>query len=294
MNQEQGSGGFRVILRRNDNSFTEQHQLDEYTVELGPSSPPPFSRLPSSDIAEHAESVQRSLAAARPGDWLWLWHGGDGSGDEQVVADVLLQCVEHFASTSVAVFRYFDSDRASTMHRTVLSRETQFYSLKLLPNSSSSPTPSYSLLNAESADVAVMAVFSRPTFGPDIVSFLAKHLAQKEGTLGDLPSCFLYHAAVSMPAQLVYAAELLCVLLAAKPVAMVQYSSSTDHQWKVCLLHRTALWYPQRIYILQFPLVSEITSAIARLKIALPEDALPVDYVSATPNPARIDICTAP
>ena len=39
-----------------------------------------------------------------------------------------------------------------------------------------------------------------------------------------------------MPKSLVYAAELLCLILGAKPVVMVQYTTSTDHQYKLPLV----------------------------------------------------------
>lgn len=48
-----------------------------------------------------------------------------------------------------------------------------------------------------------------------------------------LSSCYFYHAAVSMPKAFIYAAEVLCVLQGAKPVAMIQYTSPTELQYKV-------------------------------------------------------------
>jgi len=48
-----------------------------------------------------------------------------------------------------------------------------------------------------------------------------------------LSSCYFYHAAVSMPKAFIYAAEVLCVLLGAKPMAMIQYTSPTELQYKV-------------------------------------------------------------
>ena len=57
-----------------------------------------------------------------------------------------------------------------------------------------------------------------------------------ENVFGGLPSCFLYHAAIAMPKSLVYAAELLCLILGAKPVVMVQYTTESDHQYKLPLV----------------------------------------------------------
>jgi hypothetical protein len=63
--------------------------------------------------------------------------------------------------------------------------------------------------------------------------FLAEHLVTKEKRLSStLSSCFFYHAAVSFPQPLLYAGEILCNLLGAKPVVMIQMESPSDHQWK--------------------------------------------------------------
>jgi hypothetical protein len=57
--------------------------------------------------------------------------------------------------------------------------------------------------------------------GSDILNYLRRFLLRKEGQIHGLSSCYMYHAAVSLPQALVYAAEILCVLLGSKPVTMV-------------------------------------------------------------------------
>lgn len=101
-------------------------------------------------------------------------------------------------------------------------------------------------------------------------TFLVEHLRWKEHRVGArLSSCFLYHAAVTLPAPLVYAAELLCVLLGSKPVAMVQLSSPSEHQWK-------------------FPLVAALARAVVesvdlhRAAADAANASLPVDYAVFT------------
>ena len=60
--------------------------------------------------------------------------------------------------------------------------------------------------------------------GSDLLGFIRRYLVYKDGTLADLPSCYLYHAGVSLPVSLVYAAEIVCVLMGAKAIAMVLQS----------------------------------------------------------------------
>ena len=59
-----------------------------------------------------------------------------------------------------------------------------------------------------------------------------------------VPGCFLYHSSLSLPSPLVYAAEIVCLLMGAKPVVMIQYATPSEHQWK-------------------FPLVQQLVRAIA-------------------------------
>jgi hypothetical protein len=57
--------------------------------------------------------------------------------------------------------------------------------------------------------------------GRDALGYLHRHLVHKEGTPNGMSSCYMYHAAVSMPQALIYAAEILCVLIGSKPVTLV-------------------------------------------------------------------------
>ena len=68
--------------------------------------------------------------------------------------------------------------------------------------------------------------------GKDLLGFIRRYLVYKDGTLADLPSCYLYHAGVSLPVSLVYAAEIVCVLMGAKAIAMVCicYYQSNHHK----------------------------------------------------------------
>jgi hypothetical protein len=68
----------------------------------------------------------------------------------------------------------------------------------------------------------------------------------------------MYHASVLIPDPLVYAAEILCLLIGSKPVTMIQFTSSTDQQWK-------------------FPLVTELSQAILHAKMFI-GDKFDIDY----------------
>lgn len=57
-----------------------------------------------------------------------------------------------------------------------------------------------------------------------------KHYIERHEGLFQTSSCFFYHSAVAIPEPLVYAAEIVCVLMGYKPVAMVQYTSPSDDQ----------------------------------------------------------------
>lgn len=55
--------------------------------------------------------------------------------------------------------------------------------------------------------------------------------------MSGLSSCFHYHAGVGLPRPLVYAAELVCLLIGAKGVVMLQYDTPSEHQWKFPAVH---------------------------------------------------------
>jgi hypothetical protein len=64
----------------------------------------------------------------------------------------------------------------------------------------------------------IAAVFP---IGRDVVGFLKRYIITKEGKPNGMSSCFMYHAAATMPQALLYATEILCVLLGSKPLTLV-------------------------------------------------------------------------
>ena len=80
-------------------------------------------------------------------------------------------------------------------------------------------------MNATAADGAPAQLLGAVRLGSDVARWLAAFHRATEGLFGGLPSCFHYHAAAAFPRPLLYAAELVCVLVGAKGVAMVQDES---------------------------------------------------------------------
>lgn len=78
--------------------------------------------------------------------------------------------------------------------------------------------------------------------GNDLISYIDKYISRnphkKHSERNSMyPSpCFFYHAAVTLPQPLIYAAEIICLLKGMKPVVMIQYKSPSEHQWKFPLV----------------------------------------------------------
>jgi hypothetical protein len=240
--REEDESEYSVLL--GTGSGVLETQLDGRGVQLAP--------LPRSRQHEIASAIQASLAAVVPGDFVWLWLSPAStpvgsmhrhstaigvSGDAitassasasasasapphtEAVDELLVRCRSR--SNSTLVFDFFPSDRREQMKQTMLDRNTQFLTVQL-------PYSEGGL--AESAGPAVAHLAGQPMslrsalyLGADVLEYLRRYLIRKElfGTLG-LSACYLYHAAVSMPQSLIYAAEIMCVLIGAKPVTMVR------------------------------------------------------------------------
>jgi hypothetical protein len=58
--------------------------------------------------------------------------------------------------------------------------------------------------------------------GRNPTALIENYIYDVEGVLADdVSSCYMYHAGVSIPASLIYATEVMCVLIGAKPVNLV-------------------------------------------------------------------------
>ena len=163
-----------------------------------------------------------------PGDFVWLWYDTVSTFMNKT-EDLLLKCIG--SNGDIRVFQYYLTDRKDAMMRTPLSQETD---LLVVEMDKARQSVSMQFVGALSFSTTEMtAAFY---IGHDIIGWLTKYLEDHENVFGGLPSCFLYHAAIAMPKSLVYAAELLCLILGAKPVVMVQYTTESDHQYKLPLV----------------------------------------------------------
>lgn len=164
-----------------------------------------------------------TLAACEEGAFVWLWFV-PAQGMVRQTQNVLLQCER--SADGVAVYSYFDENRRDIMTRGVLS----YLADVVVANAS--------LVTLDGEQVHVSSALP---LGTDILGWMRAYLVRHEGRFGGLSSCFLYHSAIAMPQQLVYLAELVCVLIGSKPFTMIQFSSTgDDHQWKFPLTLRLA------------------------------------------------------
>lgn len=182
------------------------------------------------------EKYNTAFTGSKRGDYLWVWLK---DGDE--ISPYILRCEAvssqlHGTNSSrgVAVFSYHDSHRRHIMERSILKRHTErFVATWTLrsddsnlavgvdgrPLSGGFRNPLYVLNGAPVSLVGLVNI------GPDAISWLQDYLNSHDRVLAsDIPSCFFYHGGLSMPEPLVYAAEILCVLMGAKPLSMVQCS----------------------------------------------------------------------
>jgi hypothetical protein len=137
--------------------------------------------------------------------------GANRTAPVEEVTEMLLECVAR--TKEKIIFKFHFSDRRDVMKETMLSREASFFVATV------DGDRLVSLIDHRGLDASVRFALN---FGSDLVSYIRHYLAYKDVQLPDLSSCFLYHAAVTLPKPLVYAAEIVCVLIGAKPLTMVR------------------------------------------------------------------------
>ena len=214
----------------------------EFSLEIKP--------LTSAEIEIDYMKTMETISQVNQGDYLWLWYVKDDFSNNVRLSNenLLIKCVGQ--SNSAKVFQYYFNDRKNQMERSILSQESD---LLILKSSSLNTTLVWKGL-LSGIDIHVLSLV---TMGSDLTRWISNYIYKHEGTFGGISSCFLYHAALALPAPLVYTTEVVCVLLGAKPVAMVQFTSKTDQQ-------------------LKFPLVQELTTSIMIRKETDPD--FPIDY----------------
>lgn len=224
---------------------------DEVVVEIDSRGKPTpdfvVDGLSSSVKKNYLNSVRTTLDGIEEGDYLWLWyHSLDCMDDDcnnsfisssggikhffdaeknSMVDQLLLKCISR--TPSKATFLAFPSDRRDTMHRTSLSLNSDLLEMTFQHDGKKNGkflNPLISFMGL--TNLHVSSIFY---IGKDVVDYIRKYLYSKENRHPTLSSCYFYHAAVSLPQPLIYAAEIVCVLIGAKPVTMVcSLSFSTD------------------------------------------------------------------
>lgn len=169
------------------------------------------------------------------GDYVWIW-----VDDNRKYGDILAKCIDIISDTieysSVLsienrkyIFSYTVSDRRAIMERSMIDLELNrlVLDMHIVPRKSNqkeiSQFKAYYTSSFSSIQTPVSILYME-NFNhiESLVGFMKKYIAVEEKRYGsDVPSCFFYHTGVSLPQQLVYGAELLCVLVGAKPISMV-------------------------------------------------------------------------
>ena len=219
-----------------------------------------YTITPLSDIEEleFKSGMHTTIENTMVGDYLWIHYspyvrslsssssvnvGLDGSeiversfkgelptkrGDVEEDFDVLLECVGR--TNDKILFTYYLSDRRDAMKQSILSKDIHYFTYSLSDCYSNSndnsdigdnddPTRNPVLIDHKNSKIEANSIVF---IGSDLIGFIRKYLVYKENPAIGLSSCFLYHAAVSLPQALVYAAEILCVLTGQKAVTMVR------------------------------------------------------------------------
>ena len=185
------------------------------------------------DLLHEKQSLISQLLADKVevGDYIWTWYspiydGPDAAGEEEAVSELLLRCRSRIGERKY-VFEYHLAHRMEVMRRTVLSSDIDLLVIDLDDDlNTESSLLLYGTLG-HNTNEKIVSLHQFVYIGKDVIGFIMDYIDYKEGVLGGLSSCYMYHAAYSLPQQLLYANEILCVLVGAKPVTMVSEFCST-------------------------------------------------------------------
>jgi hypothetical protein len=104
------------------------------------------------------------------------------------------------------------------MERSLINMHTNLLSAHKSSEESSSAV-TYLMNNIQVEMLGVVNI------GEDVVEWIHDHLKSHDGILNpEISSCFFYHGGMTIPDALVYAAEIVCVLIGAKPLTLVRNS----------------------------------------------------------------------
>jgi len=211
--------------------------------------------LDKSPTLPRVSSVE-ALKALSPGQWVWIFLDVNTGDDVHLAPQPKGLVLElKIRKDNKLIFSWHSSDRAGVLHRRAIDRVTGNVIMDLPEESSGALEVSIGGRNRST--VAKHKVLSALPLNTTAIDFIREYLREHEGMYG-LSSCFMYHSGVSLPEPFVYAAEILCVLSGAKPIAMVQYTSPSDDETV-------------------YPFVSELCEHIIAHSALLGE-AFPVDW----------------
>jgi hypothetical protein len=221
---EHTSHGWRLFLRVTDRDAGAELEVKLSLSQSGLESHLRVETLEKSAMQAYIKKQNKKIMTLSEGAYLWLWFRADSEtvGESRYLAftsgNYLLKCVGKVSDdhNERYVFEYHHSHRRVAMDRTVLSLTTS-----LITAAWNDDTNALEWW-LDDAPLLADAVFP---LGPDPVTWLRDYLIAHEDFLAPgLSSCFMYHGGLAMPEQLIYAAEIICVLIGSKPMTMVSRS----------------------------------------------------------------------
>ena len=251
--EHNGKGGWTIAFRREVGSNSEEKKskwlgeqevivsLDISVALLGKIVP-----LTTAQEVVHMAYAKKSMSSVKRGDYLSVWYRkpstlqslvsqsvlNDGSIIPSIdigvyvrpsiveeETGILLECVGR-TSTRI-IFKYYVSDRRAAMKQTLISKDMEHF-IYDVPHKNAPPA----LMPMTDEAGSKIEITSYSFIGNDVPGHIKQYIDYKSTRMGDLSPCYFYHAAVTLPQPLVYAAEIICVLIGAKPVTLV---SSEEH-----------------------------------------------------------------
>ena len=203
-----------------------------------------IEELSTEEMEVMVKKFDTAIAMSKQGSYLWAWLKV-GMND---VEPYILRCEgtsdqlwgeddsKVGGLSTISVFSYHDSNRRHIMQRSVLDRHTERLVVtrkeigrlnnravgaegQLFDQPTEELSSSYTYTLNGKHSVKLLGLVS---IGPDAISWIQDYLNSHDGILAsDVPSCFFYHGGQAIPEPFVYAAEILCVLMGAKPLSMV-------------------------------------------------------------------------
>lgn len=185
--------------------------------------------LTQSELVSVTQHAIRNISLIKPGDFAWLWYKRT-TVEAVIVEEMLVKCIG--SSGGIVVLQTYLTDRKAAMSRSALEQEIDLFVITLPFNSDNDDIQPI-LTGRGSFETHNMQFLSVFSMGSDLVGWIQTYILSHEGVFGSLSSCFLYHAAIAMPRALIYATELVCHLMGAKPIVLVQFTSQSDSQYKL-------------------------------------------------------------